>query len=133
MKEVVRIRSGAGNSAIVFKSKRLECYLVQWVNDQGDGVDGFPWEVNQEKTLKAAISHAEEKVGKAEGSPCSKGASSSGLQLGLEEYAELIRDGISVGAAQQATHMAKAACEALGLDYDDASPADITEAVRRLR
>ena len=48
----------------------------------------------------------------------------------LQAYDELRRQGISVGAAQQATHMAKAACEALGLNYDDTAPADITAAVR---
>lgn len=52
--------------------------------------------------------------------------------LELQAYDELRRGGISVGAAQQATHMAKAACEALRLDYDETAPADITAAVRAL-
>jgi hypothetical protein len=52
--------------------------------------------------------------------------------LEQQDYDELRRDGISVGAAQQATHMARAACEALRLSYDDTAPADITAAVRAL-
>lgn len=47
----------------------------------------------------------------------------------LRPYAELKRGGITTGGAQQAWHMAHAACEALGLDYDDTAPVDIADAI----
>lgn len=51
----------------------------------------------------------------------------------LRPYDELRRHGISVGGAQQAKHMAVAACEALGLDYDDTAPVDIADAILKLK
>lgn len=49
----------------------------------------------------------------------------------LLPYEELRLSGISVGYAQQRIHMAKAACEALGLDEENTSPNDIRLAVQR--
>ncbi len=49
--------------------------------------------------------------------------------LELQAYGELRRQGISVGGAQQAWYMAHATCDALGLDYEETAPCDITAAV----
>ncbi len=50
----------------------------------------------------------------------------------LEAYDELRRHRVSVGLAQQGLHMARAACEALGLDFEDTAPVDITDRVASL-
>lgn len=49
----------------------------------------------------------------------------------LSLYDELRRQGISVGLAQQGLHMARATCEALGLDFETTAPVDITERIQR--
>jgi hypothetical protein len=50
----------------------------------------------------------------------------------LEAYDELRRHRVSVGLAQQGLHMARAACEALGLDFEDTAPVDIAERIASL-
>lgn len=59
----------------------------------------------------------------------------AGLRDALAEWQQAgARVGVhSPGAMQQARHMAVAACEALGLPYDDTAPSDIREAIARLR
>lgn len=51
---------------------------------------------------------------------------------GLRPYDELRRQRISVGLAQQGLRMARAACEALGLPFEETAPVDLTERITEL-
>lgn len=63
MKSVCVVRRN-GNEAEVFKSNRLECYLVQWFNETESGVDGFEWDTSTDSALDKALAFARLKVEK---------------------------------------------------------------------